>query len=91
MINHNHRFLIADMNGFSHASATTKTCALKRARKLASETGLDMTVCYSERHRLTGTIHHVINVRCKDAAKLAKRHYATNGLAFISGENGGVR
>lgn len=71
------------MNGFSRSSATTRARALKRARMLAADTGLDMQVCYSERHRLTGTIHYVVNVRCKDVRLLGRRHYALNGQAFI--------
>ena len=78
-----HKYHVRDMNGFLRATATTKPCALKRARALADDTGLDMQVCYPSRTWL-GTIHHVLNVRCRDARKLARRHYTLNGQAFIS-------
>ena len=82
-MNPTHKYLVTDMNGFSRATATTKPCALKRARALAAETGLDMCVCFSDRTPF-GTRHQIINVRCKSLNKLAKRHYAMNGQAFLS-------
>ena len=85
MLNPEHKHLIADINGFSRDSATTRQAAIKYARDLAYTTGLDMSVCYSDRTPF-GTRHHVINVRCKDARKLARRHYTLNGQAVLSGE-----
>ena len=76
-------YYIHDMNGFQMQTLYTEVEARQRAKQLAYDTGLDMQICFERRIGRMKTFH-VINVRSQNRKLLMRRHYTTQGQAFIA-------